>query len=318
MEECLRLNTKSDISGEDIQITLNVLKNHINEYEVKKCMISKEDVTRSQRIEELVTKEKRLSQQFHQIRREIRRYERRYEKILKKKVKLMSMQIKDDLYRLNTLKEKYQELNEQLNKSYHETNKETKEHTKKRCKVRKIKKGLRMFKQKIVPFSRKIKIKIKQNKKLGRREMLFVNDSNTQQSKQNKKLGRREMLFDNDSNTQQSKQNKKLSRREMLFVNDSNTQQSFTKVVNVPKSNRLNTRECKVVLKKLSEERINKIIGQGENQHKNKQTSVNSSQKNNESETTDKPNWHIKIPKSVFEEIQKEDRGTVLNDNISY
>ena len=264
------VNTKSDISGEDIQITLNVLKNHINEYEVKKFMISKEDVTRSQRIEELVTEEKRLSQQFRQIRKQIRRYERRYEKILKKKVKLMSMQIKDDLYRLNTLKEKYQELNEQLNKNYHKTDKKKNKHTKKPCKVRRIKRGLRMFKQKIVPFSRKIKIKIKQNRKLGRREMLFVNDSNTQQS--------------------------------------------FTKVVNVPKSNRLNTRECKVVLKKLSEERINKIIGQGEYQQKNKQTSVNSSQKNNESETTDKPNWHIKIPKSVFEEIQKEDRGTVLND----
>ncbi|XP_029044847.2 rho GTPase-activating protein gacN-like [Osmia bicornis bicornis] len=264
------VNTKSDISGEDIQITLNVLKNHINEYEVKRRMISKEDVTRSQRIEELVTEEKRLSQQFRQIRKQIRRYERRYEKILKKKVKLMSMQIKDDMYRLNTLKEKYQELNEQLNKNYHKTDEKKKKHTKKPCKVRRIKRGLRMFKQKIVPFSRKIKIKIKQNKKLGRREMLFVNDSNTQQS--------------------------------------------FTKVVNVPKSNCLNTRECKVVLKKLSEERINKIIGQGENQQKNKQTSVNSSEKNNESEATDKPNWHIKIPKSVFEEIQKEDRGTVLND----
>lgn len=262
------VNTKHDISGEDIQITLNVLKNHINKYEVQKCSTSKQDVTRSRRIEDLIMEEKRLSQQFYQIKKEIRRYERRYEKILKKKVKLMSTQIKDDLYRLNTLKEKYNELNEQLNKN--ETDKEKKEHSKKPCKVRRIKKGLRTFKQKIVPFSRKIKIKIKQNEKLGRREILFVNDSNTQQS--------------------------------------------LNKEVNVAKSNGLNTRECKVVLDKLSEERINQIIEQRENQQKNKQTSVNSSQRNNESEAADKPNWRIKIPKSVFEEIQKEDRGTVLND----
>lgn len=269
-------NSQDEISGENIRITLNVLKKHINQYDLRdKYINSKTDATRSRRIEELIMEEKHLSQQFHQIRKEIKRYERKYEKILKRKVKLMAIKIKDDLCRLNTLKEKYKQLNAQISKTTQENKSQKKNNSKRTCKVqRRMKRKLRKFRQKNVPFNRKIKIKIKKNEKLGRNEMLFINE---------------------------------------------NEQQQLNKYVNIRKPTVSNTRECKIMLERLTTEQMNRIMQQRWEQQKNKET-VNSLQKSNEmsneknNETAaDKPNWHIKIPKSVFEEIQKEDDNSGLN-----
>lgn len=270
-------NSQDEISGENIRITLNVLKKHINQYDLRdKYINSKTDATRSRRIEELIMEEKHLSQQFHQIRKEIKRYERKYEKILKRKVKLMAVKIKDDLYRLNTLKQKYKELNAQISKTTQEKKSEKKENSKRTCKVRRrMKRKLRKFGQKSMPFNKKIKIKIKKNEKLGRREMLFINE---------------------------------------------NGQQQLNKYVNIRKPTVSNTRECKIMLERLTTEQMNRIMQQRWEQQKNKETAVNSLQKSNETSNekgnetvADKPNWHIKIPKSVFEEIQKEDGSSGLN-----
>ncbi|XP_012144165.1 uncharacterized protein LOC105662915 [Megachile rotundata] len=278
-------NSQDENSGENIRITLNVLKKHINQYNLRdKYINSKSDLTRSRRIEELIMEEKHLSQQFHQIRKEIKRYERKYEKILKRKVKLMAVKIKDDLYRLNTLKQKYKELNAQISKTAEESKPERKESSKRTCQVRqRMKRKLRKFGQKNVPFNKKIKIKIKKNEKLGRREMLFINE---------------------------------------------NGQQQLDKYLKIRKPTVLNTRECKIMLERLTTEQMNRIMQQRWEQQKSKEAAANFLQKSNvtnneiNNEKTneksneiaaDKPNWHIKIPKSVFEEIQKEDGSSGLN-----
>lgn len=278
-------HSQDENSGENIRITLNVLKKRINQYDLRdKYISSKSDATRSRRIEELIMEEKHLSQQFHQIRKEIKRYERKYERILKRKVKLMAIKIKDDLYRLNTLKQKYKELNAQISKNTAESNSEKKENSKGTCKVRRrIKRKLRKFGQKNVPFNKKIKIRIKKNEKLGRSEMLFINESG---------------------------------------------QQQLDKYLKIRKPTITNTRECKIMLERLTTEQMNRIMQQRWEQQKNKETIANSLQKSNETNNeinteksneksdeiaADKPNWHIKIPKSVFEEIQKEDGSSGLN-----
>ncbi|XP_026298819.1 protein PFC0760c-like isoform X1 [Apis mellifera] len=68
----------------------------------------------------------------------------------------------------------------------------------------------------------------------------------------------------------------------------------------------MNTRECKIVLQRLTEEQMNKYISQNrlsQERITKKRITRDSLKKNNENEiSTIYPRWHIKIPKSVFQE----------------
>lgn len=167
-----------------IQIILNVLKKQINEYAFNaETMKSMEKSMRNQRIEKLTMEAKRLSVQFEKIRKEIRRYEKKYEKALKRKVKRMKMQIQEDTLKLDVLRQKYNNLDpnmiiEPLTMKGAKRNLRNMENPlRTRGRVHKTKLKFRSG-----PINKKIKIKIKKNEKLGRREMLFVNDDNAQQT----------------------------------------------------------------------------------------------------------------------------------------
>lgn len=249
-------SVKNNNNEDKIQMIFEMLKQQIDEYDI----ISKEEISRTelrkQKIQKLVTEEKHLSTEFQKIKKELKRYEKKYEKALKKKVKLLKIQIEEDRRKLEATKQKYYKLETYVNIT-------EKVKSKKKNKPLKVKMMLPKFIQKNLPLNKKIKIKIKKNEKLGRREMHFINDINGQSV-------------------------------------SSNLPSNLVKIIKPP----MNTRECKIVLQRLTEEQMNKYISQNRlGQEKKKRITRDSFKKNNGNEiSTICPSWHIKIPKSVFQE----------------
>lgn len=266
-------NVKDDNNEDKIRSIFEMLKKQIDQYDITNEDIkSKEELTRSQRIQKLVMQEKHLSTEFQQIRKEIKRYERKYEKVLKKKVKLMKMQIKEDQDKLKIIKQKYHELDTQIDITPYKLEKTKKVKPKKRGKIIKVKTMKPKFKQKNVPLIKKIQINIKRNEKLRKREMHFVNNTNRQST--------------------------------------------FNDLINIVKPITMNTRECKIMLQRLTEEQMNKYVSRKRlsQQNEEKRPARETSQKIKENRiSTVYPNWHIKIPKSIFEESQKENDNSDLN-----
>ncbi|CAL7940096.1 unnamed protein product [Xylocopa violacea] len=265
-------STKRNSNEDSIQAVLDVLKKQIDQYDlVNKKSKLRSALTRSQRIQKLMMEEKQLSLQFSQIRKEIKHYERKYEKVLKKKVKLMRIQIKEDQNKLEQIKQRYRELDTKVDVEPRDVEKVKKLKSKKArkpIKVRAIK-----FRQKHVPLSKKIRIKIKRNEKLGRREMHFISDGNGPDS--------------------------------------------FTDLVKVVQPMTVNTRECRIMLQRLTEEQMNRYTSKKrleQQREKQKRITRRSVQKTGvNAVAVVRPNWHIRIPKSVFEESQKEFQNTDLN-----
>lgn len=249
-------SVKNNNNEDKIQMIFEMLKQQIDEYDI----ISKEKISRTelrkQKIQKLVTEEKHLSTEFQKIKKELKRYEKKYEKALKKKVKLLKIQIEEDRRKLEATKQKFYKLETYVNIT-------EKVKSKKKSKPLKVKMMLPKFIQKNLPLNKKIKIKIKKNEKLGRREMHFINDINGQSV-------------------------------------SSNLPSNLVKIIKPT----MNTRECKIVLQRLTEEQMNKYINQNRlGQEKKKRITRDSLKKNNGNEiNTICPSWHIKIPKSVFQE----------------
>lgn len=251
-------SVKNNNNEDKIQMIFGMLKQQIDEYDI----ISKDKISRTalrkQKIKKLVTEEKHLSTEFQKIKKELKRYEKKYEKALKKKVKLLKIQIEEDRRKLEATKQKYYKLETYVNIA-------EKVKSKKKSKPLKVKMMLPKFIQKNLPLSKKIKIKIKKNEKLGRREMHFINDINGQ-------------------------------------TVSSNLSSNLLKIIKPT----INTRECKIVLQRLTEEQMNKYISQnrlGQERITKKRITRDSLKKNNGNEiSTICPNWHIKIPKSIFQE----------------
>lgn len=251
-------SVKNNNNEDKIQMIFEMLKQQINEYDIiSKNKISRTEL-RKQKIQKLVTEEKHLSTEFQKIKKELKCYEKKYEKALKKKVKLLKIQIEEDRRKLEATKQKYYKLETYVNIA-------EKVKSKKKNKPLKVKMMLPKFIQKNLPLSKKIKIKIKKNEKLGRREMHFINDINGQNV-------------------------------------SSNLPSNLVKIIKPS----MNTRECKIVLQRLTEEQMNKYISQnrlGQERITKKRITRDSLKKNNGNEiNTICPRWHIKIPKSVFQE----------------
>ncbi|KAF3429374.1 hypothetical protein E2986_03190 [Frieseomelitta varia] len=262
-------NQKDNNDEGGIQTILEMLKKQIDRYDTtKENPKSKAELTRVQRIQKLMMEEKHLTTQFEQIKKELKRYERKYEKGLKKKVKFMKMQIAENKQKLEVTKQKYFELNMQLAPFKLKRAKKTKT-------ILKVKTMPPKFKQKNIPHSKKIRIKIKNNVKLDKREMHFVKDVNEQNAFKN------------------------------------------LKVTPLVEPMAVNIRECKIIVQRLTEEQMNKYVDQkrlDQSQIRNRRITRESSQKINGNEiNTILPNWQIKIPKSVFEESQKENKNYDLN-----
>lgn len=252
-------NEKDNNDEGGIQRILEMLKKQIDQYDTtEKNPKSKVELTRDQRIQKLMMEEKHLTVQFEQIKKELKRYERKYEKRLKKKVKLMKMQIAENKQMLEITKQKYSELNMQLTPL---------KKVKKKKTVLKLKTIPPKFKQKNIPHSKKIRIKIRNNVKLDKREMHFVNDVNEQSALNN-------------------------------LVKMTSLMEPF--------------RECRIILQRLTKQQINKYVDQKrlvESQIGKRRIIRESLQEINGNEiNTICPNWQIKIPKSVFEESQKENK----------
>ncbi|XP_031369432.1 uncharacterized protein LOC116186417 [Apis dorsata] len=252
------ISVKNNNNEDKIQMIFGMLKQQIDEYDI----ISKDKISRTalrkQKIKKLVTEEKHLSTEFQKIKKELKRYEKKYEKALKKKVKLLKIQIEEDRRKLEATKQKYYKLETYVNIA-------EKVKSKKKSKPLKVKMMLPKFIQKNLPLSKKIKIKIKKNEKLGRPEMHFINDINGQ-------------------------------------TVSSNLSSNLLKIIKPT----INTRECKIVLQRLTEEQMNKYISQnrlGQERITKKRITRDSLKKNNGNEISMIcPNWHIKIPKSIFQE----------------
>ncbi|KAK1134448.1 hypothetical protein K0M31_007237 [Melipona bicolor] len=261
------VSNQKDNNGEGgIQRILEMLKEQIDQYDTtKKNPKSKVELTRDQRIQKLMMEEKHLTAQFEQIKKELKRYERKYEKRLKKKVKLMKMQIAENKQMLEITKQKYFELNTQLAPFKLKKAKKTKT-------ILKVKTISPKFKQKNIPHSKKIRIKIRNNVKLDKREIHFVNDVNEQSALKN-------------------------------LVKITSLMEPF--------------RECRIMLQRLTKQQMNKYVDQKRLVHsqiRKRRITRESLQKINGNEiNTICPNWQIKIPKSVFEESQKENKKYDLN-----
>ena len=264
-----------------IQIILNVLKKQIDEYSFNaENMKSMEKSMRNQRIEKLTMEAKRLSDQFEKIRKEIRRYEKKYEKALKRKVKHMKMQIQEDALKLDVLRQKYNNLDsnmivEPLTMKRPKRNLRNVENPLgTRGKVHKTKLKFRSG-----PINRKIKIKIKKNEKLGRREILFVNDGNAQQTV---------------TGIVTSKERPRtLNTRECRITLERLTEEQTRRYIG---------------RKRLGQQQPKNVQIKKKKKKKKKQISRKSPKPVDDSRSTETtPNWHIKIPKSVLEESQKVD-----------
>lgn len=272
------VNTEGINDEDNIRTVLNILKRQINLYTAtKENLQSKAELTRSQRIQKLMMEEKRLSAQFQQIKREIKRYEKKYEKALKKKVKLMKLQIKEDHEKLDFLKQKYCQLDIQVNAVI--------PHGMINANKQKSKKVTVTTKRKTLKTT-----KFKQNAAIKKKIRIKI------------------------------KRNVKLNKRKMLSA-DSTRQRTLTDLVKVVKPMIRNTRECKVILQRLTREQMNRYVTQkqlAQQQIKAKQQTRRSVQNANRSAASiRKPSWHIKIPKSVFEESQGGNQSPVLSA-VSY
>ncbi|XP_076752037.1 uncharacterized protein LOC143424095 [Xylocopa sonorina] len=265
-------NAKHSSNEDKIQAVLDVLKEQIDRYDlVNKELKVKSSLTRSQRIRKLTMEEKQLSVQFSQIKKEIKHYEKKYEKVLKKKVKLMRVQVKEGQNKLEQLKQGFCELNKKVDvepRDVERTKKMKSKKARKPLKVRTMK-----LRQKTIPLSKKIRIKIKRNEKLGRREMHFISDGSGPDS--------------------------------------------FTDLVKVVQPRAVNTRECRIMLQKLTEEQMSRYVSKKrlEQQREKKKGMIRRSGKKTGENAIAvvRPNWHIRIPKSIFEESQKEFQSTDIN-----
>ncbi|XP_076683109.1 uncharacterized protein LOC143376525 [Andrena cerasifolii] len=254
-----------------IQIILNMLKKQIDEYAFNaENMKSMKKSMRNQRIEKLTMEAKRLSAQFEKIRKEIRRYEKKYEKALKRKVKHMKMQIQEDKLKLDVLRQRYNNL--EPNMSFEPLT----------MKMKEAKRNLRNVENTLGIINKKIKIKIKKNEKLGRREMLFVNDDNAQQTVTGlvtRKEGPRT-----------------LNTRECSITLERLTEEQTRRYIGRKRLGYQPPKNMQIKKKK---------------KKKKKQISVKSLKSVDDSRSTETtPNWHIKIPKSVLEESQKLDQNS--------
>ena len=271
-----------------IQIILNVLKKQIDEYAFnEENMKSMENSMRNRRIEKLTMEAKRLSVQFEKIRKEIRRYEKKYEKALKKKVKHMKMQIQEDALKLDVLRQRYNNLDRNMTiqpltmkgAKRNLRNVENPLGITKQGKVHKTKLKLRSG-----PIKGKIKIKIKKNEKLGRREMLFVNDENTQQTVTG--------LVTSKERTRTLN-----TRRECRITLERLTEEQTRRYIGRKRLGQQELKKKQIKYKK-----------------KKKQISRESPKPVGDRQSTEAtPKWHIKIPKSVLEESQKVDRNSKSN-----
>lgn len=272
-----------DNNVNEIQIILNVLKKQIDEYALNaENMKSMKNSMRNQRIEKLTMEAKRLSAHFEKIRKEIRRYEKKYEKALKRKVKHMKMQIQEDTLKLDVLRQRYNNL---------EPNMIIEPLTMKGAKrnVRNVENPLRIrstvhtkkLKLRNAPINKKIKIKIKKNEKLGRREMLFVNDDNAQQTV---------------TRLVTTKEGPRmLNTRECWITLERLTEEQTRRYIG---RKQLGQQQFKNMQIKKKKKKISQVSP--------KSVDVGQS-----TETT--PKWHIKIPTSVLEESQKVDRNFKSN-----
>ncbi|XP_017882039.1 uncharacterized protein LOC108626099 [Ceratina calcarata] len=239
---------------------------------------SKGDLPRSERIEQLMLEERRLSEANEKIRKQLKHYEKRYEKALKKKVKAMKMHLEDGQQKLEVIKQRCQELDKALDANPYKVGRARK--TGKQPKVNKSVIKVRtmkpkQFRQTTLPITKQIKIKISRNE--GNREMHFVNESN-------------------------STGNGPLSRN------------AFTDLVKIVQPVTVNTRECRIMLQRLTEEQMKLYKNQKQPDQTPKKRKRQTPQKVNEDRLSIiQPKWHIKIPKSVFEESQREIVDTSLD-----
>ena len=263
----------NDNNVNKIQIILNVLKKQIDEYTFNEVnMKSLENSMRNRRIEKLTMEAKRLSAQFEKIRKEIRRYEKKYEKALKKKVKHMKLQIQEDTLKLDVLRKRYDDL---------DGNMTIQPLTMRgaRRKLRNVENPLGITKQGRV---HKIKIKIKKNDKLGRREMLFVNDENTQQTVTGLVTSKERI--------------RTLKTRECRIALERLTEEQTRRYIGRKRLGQQDLKKKQIKYKKKKQISRESLKSVGDKQS-----------------TKATPNWHIKIPKSVLEESQKVDRNSKTN-----
>ena len=261
-------NNKDD----KIETILNMLRNQADQ-----CSTVEEDkplepeLTMDQRIQQLVMEEKQLSTKFQKVRKELRHYEKKYERTLRKKVKRMKVQIKEDCRKLKEIKQKYLELLSQLDTESSKLEIQEEEKSEEASNSLNVDMLSSQLNRNDISLSRKIKISIK-----------------------------------NNENSCSS---------EIHFVHGINGQNAFTNLVKLVKPMTLNTRECRIILQKLTEEQINRYIDQkrlSQPQIEYKEITQDCLQEINKSIVC--PNWHIKIPKSVFEESQKESRKSVSEE----
>ncbi|XP_050474401.1 mRNA export factor GLE1-like [Bombus huntii] len=266
-------SVESNNKDDKIETILNMLRNQVDQYNtVKEDNPSEPKLTTDQRIQQLVMEEKQLSTQFQKVRKELRFYERKYEKMLKKRVRHIKIQIKEDLKKLKEIKEKYFELHSQLETESSTLEKAKEKESEEASNPLNVNTLSSQLKQNDIPLSSKIKISIKKN--------------------------------ENSCSS------------EIHFVHDINGQNAFTNLVEIVKPVALNTRECKIILQKLTEEQINKYIDQkrlGQPQIEYKEITQDCLQEINKSIVC--PKWHIKIPRSVFEESQKESRKSISEES---
>ncbi|XP_031846582.1 uncharacterized protein LOC116433050 [Nomia melanderi] len=309
-----------------IYIDLELLKQRIN-YLVHAEGGMKMNDQRTKKIKMLTTKSKRLSVQHEEIKRELQYYEHLYKKVLTKIVKDKETEIEQDKKKLEELKEKCKKLDVQvggdllLNLQDTKTEKSKSldvtvrddlsplnvQNTKTKRRRRSIvmvrnKKKKTLFEGKNTSIKDKIKIKIKENAKSKRRKLSrILKEKNTRI---------------NDKIKIQIQRNKKSGSRELFFLNDGNTRQAFSNLVQKKENNPSNIRECSITLNKLTEEQAKLYTTEKKliEQRKNQQISQESSSQNNKTKSpATKPNWHIRIPRAVFEESQQEIQNFKLN-----
>ncbi|XP_073967819.1 uncharacterized protein isoform X2 [Bombus fervidus] len=262
-------NSKDD----KIETILNMLRNQVDQCStVKEDKPTEPELTTDQRIQQLVMEEKQLSTQFQKVRKELRHYEKKYEKMLRKKVRRMKIQIKEDCKKLKETKQKYFELLSQLDTESSKLEILEEKKSEEANNSLNVNTLPSQFNQNDISLSRKIKISIKKN--------------------------------ENSCSS------------EIHFVHDIHGQNAFTNLVKFVKPITLNTRECRIMLQKLTEEQINRYIDQkrlSQPQIEYKEITQDCLQEINESIVC--PNWHIKIPRSVFEESQKENRKSISEES---
>lgn len=276
-------STPGENEENEIQTFLQILRKQIDRYDLAdEEAKSKMDLPRSKRIEKLMMEEKRLSEANEKIMKQLKHYEKRYEKALKKKVKVMKMHLEDGQQKLEVIKQRCQELDNALGGNLAKIkNRKRPKTSKSIIKVKTMKP--KHFRQTTLPITKQIKIKISRNEELGNREMHFVNEDNNS-------VG--------------------------------NAQSAFTDLVNIVRPMTVNTRECRIMLQRLTEEQMKLCKNPEQPKQTPNKRQRNSKQKENENRNSIvKPKWHIKIPKSVFEESQREIQNasldTITDSNVT-